>query len=261
MKAACTLMVVLLFGMGVASVSSAIEEAGQERPGAAADRPCHQAIERSALLNGRQLFEAAEACAREGTVDDATFLLLAGQVQALTDMSLLKPVSEAEQRAVTRLYGALYYKYGGSGPDELFRDPVRASAMIERLDRWRPAFREGYNPGWRYQGPVDSNRYRSMVDHPMDSRLAKLAWYRNLLEDDRYYAVHRERHELLARNNNRVGSEMNAADRTRIAELDELATKISRSVARVPEPPLPPELLPDTAPNASALEEQRDAVE
>lgn len=266
MKAASTLMGVLLFGMGVASASAAVEEAGQEeRPGsqpeADSDRPCRPAIERSALLNSGQLFEAAEACAHEGATDDAVFLQLAGQVRALTDMSLLKPVSEKEQRTVTRLYGALYYKYGGSGPDDLFRDPVRSSAMFKRLGRWRPAFREDYNPGWRYQGPVGSDRYRAKVDHSMKSRLAKLASYRNLLEDDRYYAVHRERRELLARNDNTIGPDTDAADRARIAELDELAAEISRSIAREPEPPLPPELLPDTAPNASAPQEERDAVE
>lgn len=265
MKPAGTLMFVLLFGVGVVSVSSAVEEAGQERlgsqSGSDSDRTCRQAIERSALLNGGQLFDAAEACAREGAADDAVFLLLAGQVRALTDLSLLKPVSEEEQRAVTRLYGALYYKYGGSGPDELFRDPVRASAMFERLGRWRPAFPEDYYPGWTYRGPVESDRYRAKMDHTIESRLAKLSSYRNLLEDDRYYAVHRERQALLARNDNTIGPDTDAADRARVAELDELAAKISRSIAREPEPSLPPELLPDTAPNASAPQEERDAGE
>ena len=265
MKPAGTLMIVMLFGMGLASVSSAVEEAGQERPGsqpeAESDRPCGQAIEQSTLLNGGQLFEAAEACAREEAVDDAVFLLLAGQVRALTDMSLLEPVSEEEQRAVTKLYGALYYKYGGSGPDEFFLDPVRSSAMFERLGRWRPAFREDYSPGWRYQGPVESDRYRAKLVHSMESRLAKLESYRKLLEDDRYYAVHRERQELLDRNNNTIGPDTDAADRARIEELDELAAKLTRSMAREPEPRLPPELLPDTAPNASTPQEERDASE
>ena len=68
------------------------------------------------------MFEGAEACAGVEASDDAVFLLLAGQVRALTDMSLLTPDSDADQAAAAELYGALYYKYGGSGPDELFRD-------------------------------------------------------------------------------------------------------------------------------------------
>ena len=89
-----------------------------------------------------------------------------------------------------------------------------------------------------------------MVDHGIESRLAKLERYRNLLEDDRYYAVHQERQELLARNNNRIVA--GTDDANRIAELDELAETIERSIPRVPEPPMPRELLPYTAPNASA---------
>ena len=151
MKTAAMLTVVLLVSMGVGSVSFADEEAGLERPSslppAATDEPCRRAIEQSAVLNGGQLFEAAEACAREEAADDAVFLMLAGQVRAVTDMSLLEPVSEFEQSAVVELYVALYYKYGGAGPDELFRDAVRATAMFERLGTWRPVFSESYSPG------------------------------------------------------------------------------------------------------------------
>ena len=189
MNFAATVVVGALLGAGVVSVGSAAEESGPERsnsrPGGDSDRPCRQAIEQSALLNGEQLFEAADACARAGVVDDAVFLLLAGQARALTDISLLKPVSEAEQGADTKLYGALYYKYGGSGSAELFRDAFRAAAMVERLRTWRPAFPEGYSPGWRYHGPVDSERYQATVNRSIESRLAKLESYRRSLADDR----------------------------------------------------------------------------
>ena len=254
MKTAAMLTVVLLFCMGVGVVSFADEESGLEQPspqlGAHADEPCQQAIEQSALLNGGELFEAAEACARLKAADDAVFLMLAGQVRALTDMVLLEPASEAGQSTVGELYGALYYRYGGSGPDELLRDAVRATAMFERLRKWRPDFSERYSPGWLYQGPVDGDVYQLMADYNMDVRLAKLERFRNLLEDDGYYAAHRERDELLARNNNRVvaGTE----DGDRIRELGELANAISRSIPFVPEPDPPRELLPYMAPNASA---------
>ena len=48
---------------------------------------------------------------------------------------------------------------------------------------------------------------------------------RNLLQDERYYAVHREHRELLARNNNRIVAGTDDADR--IAELQDLLDTIS----------------------------------
>ena len=260
MKTAAKLILVLLLGVNVSSVTFADEETGLEQPisqpGAGTDEPCRRAIEQSALLNGGELFEAAEACARVEEADDAVFLMLVGQVRALTDMSLLEPASVADQTTVGELYGALYYKYGGSGPDELFRNAVRATAMFERLGTWRPDFSEHYSPGWRYRSPSGGDVYQLMADHSMDVRLAKLERYRNLLEDDRYYAVHRERQELLARNNNRIVAGTDDADR--IGELDELADAISGSIPLVPVPEPPRELLLYTAPNAGAPLEEID---
>ena len=263
MNKAITLTVVLLLGMGVVPASSAVESPGPERPrsppGAETDGSCGKAIERSAFLNGWELFEAADACAREEVADDAVFLLLAGQVRGLTDMTLLTPVSAADMQVVAELYGAMFYRYGGSGPDELFRDAVRANAIFERLKQWRPEFPESYSPGWRYEAPVEGERYQAMVEHSVESRLAKLQSYRNLIEDDRYYAVHRERQKLLARNNNTVVH--GTLDGDRIAELDDVLESIASSIPRFPEPPLPPELRFEAPPNLDAWFEELEAKE
>lgn len=261
MKSAIGLPVALLLSIGVCPASAAVEEAAQERsPSVSPDGTniaCRRAIERSTSLNGGQLFEAAEACAEGGEADDAVFLMLAGQVRALTDMSLLTPDSEGDEAAAGQLYGTLFYKYGGPGPDELFRDADRTTAMLARLRNWRPVFSESYTPGWGYKGPVASERYELMVDHSIRSRLAELRSYGNLLENDRYYAIHRERHELLARNNYQITQ--GTDDANRIAELQQLLDSISDSIARVPEPLLPQELQPDYAPNPNAEFEQLHA--
>ena len=216
----------------------------------ATDVSCTQTIERSTSLNGPQLFSAAEACARAEQSDDAVFLVLAGQVRAMADMSLLEPQSEPDEEAMAELYGAVYYKYGGSGPDDMYRDVDRADRMFRRLRSWRPSFSDSYDPGWNYQPPAERERYLLMVDYSIRSRLAKLETYRNLVQDDRYYAIHKERREILARNNSRItpGTE----DGDRIEELDQMEATIRSSIPRVPEPPLPDELQPDYSPNPDA---------
>ena len=239
----------LLIALVVTRVSGSPDETGREETDSglwdATDIPCAQAIERSTSLNGPQLFRAAEACAHEEQSDDAVFLLWAGQVRAMADMFLLEPRSEPDREAVGDLYGALFYQYGGSGPDELFRDAEKAAKMFARLSAWRPSFSDGYDPGWSY-ATVEVDRYRLMLDHSIRSRLAKLETYRNLIQDDRYYAVQTERNEILARNASRIteGTE----DANRIRELDQVAAALARSIPRVPEPPLPKELEPDYGP-------------
>lgn len=218
--------------------------------GDAVDIPCTQAIERSTSLNGPQLFRAAEACGREAESDDAVFLLWAGQVRAMADMFLLEPLSGPDREAAAELYGALYYTYGGPGPDELFRDAEKATRMFARLRAWRPTFSDGYDPGWSYESPVEVDRYRLMVDYSKRSRLAKLETYRNLIQDDRYYAVQTERNKILARNDSRIveGTE----DANRLRELDQIAAALARSIPRVPEPSLPKELEPVDGPDPDA---------
>ena len=187
----------------------------------ATDVSCTQTIERSTSLNGPQLFSAAEACARAEQSDDAVFLVLAGQVRAMADMSLLEPQSEPDEEAMAELYGAVYYKYGGLGPDELFRDADRASGMLGRLRSWRPSFPDGYNPGWNYKPRPDPDRYHLMVDYSKRSRLAQLETYRNLIQHDPYYAAKTERKEILARNDSRSLS----ARRMRIASRNSTGSK------------------------------------
>lgn len=244
----------LLLGLVISRASASPDETGREGTAsglwAATDLPCARAIEQSTSLNGPQLFRAAEACARDEKSDDAVFLLWAGQVRAMADMFLLEPRSEPDREAAAELYGALFYKYGGSGPDELFRDPEKAAKMFARLSAWRPTFSDGYDPGWSYASPVEVGRYRLMVDHSKRSRLAKLATYRNLIQDDRYYAVQRQRAEILARNDSKVTQ--GTGDANRIRELDQIAATLARSIPRVPEPSLPKELQPDDGPNPDA---------
>lgn len=244
----------LLVALVVYEASASSDETGREGPASglwdATDIPCPQAVERSTSLNGPQLFRAAEACTREERSDDAAFLLWAGQVRAMADMYLLEPRSGPDRDAAAELFGALYYTYGGSGPDELFRDAEKAAKMFVRLSAWRPSFSDAYDPGWSYESPVEVDRYRLMVDHSKRSRLAKLETYRNLIQDDRYYAVRTERNEILARNDSRIVEGTEDADRLR--ELDQVAAALARSIPRVPEPSLPKELEPVDGPDPDA---------
>lgn len=230
-----------------AETESAESESTQRN---ATDIPCAQAIEQSTSLNGMELFKSAEACAREERVDDAVFFLVVGQVRAIADMSVLEPRSELDEDAAAELYGASYYTYGGAGPDDMYRDADRIAEMLRRLRSWRPSLTDGYDPGWNYERPVDGDRYRLMADYSIRTRLTQLESYRNLIQDDRYYAIQQERQEILAQGNSRTVTGTEDADR--IQELDRMAAIIRSSIPSVPEPPLPKELLVHYRPNPDA---------
>ena len=207
-----------------------------------ADIPCREAVERSAILNAPQLLRAAEDCASDGEANDSVFLLLAGQVRAMTDMAVLQPQTEVDEMAIGQLYGAIYYNYGGSGSLAMHRDADRFSAIIERLRNWVPSISDGYDPGWNQKLPVDRKRYRLMIDYSLRERVAKLEWYNNLVQEDRYFQAAKERDEILSRNNSRVDA--GTDDANRLDELRRITDEINKSNPYEP-PPLPRELQQD----------------
>ena len=207
-----------------------------------ADIPCRQAVERRAILNAPQLLRAAEDCASAGEANDSVFLLLAGQVRAMTDMGVLQPQTEVDEMAMGQLYSAIYYRYGGSGSLELHRDVDRFSAIVERLRDWVPSVSDGYDPGWNRKSPVDYDRYGLMLDYSLRERVAKLEWYNNLVQEDRFFEAAKERDEILARNNSRVVA--GTDDANRLDELRRITDEIDESNP-YQAPPLPRELQQD----------------
>lgn len=204
-----------------------------------ADIPCDEAVEKRDILNGPQFFRAAEDCARNGSTVDSVFLLLAGQVRAMADLSLLQPQTESDEMAMGQLYGAIYYGYGGSGPLEMHRNAESFAAIIEHLRDWDPSLSDGYDPGWDHKQPVDRERYRLMLDYSLRERVAKLEWYNRLVQDDRYFAAAKERDEILARNDSRVVA--GTDDANRLDELRRITDAVGESNP-YQAPPFPREL-------------------
>ena len=206
-----------------------------------ADIPCDEAIEKRDILNGPQFFRAAEDCARNGAAMDSVFLLLAGQVRAMSDLSVLRPQTESDEIAMGELYSAIYYGYGGSGSLEMHRDADSFAEIVERLRGWAPSISAGYNPGWDHKSPVDRERYRLMIDYSLRERVAKLEWYNKLVQDDRYFAAAKERDEILARNDSRVVA--GTDDAKRLDELRRITDAVGQSNP-YRAPPFPKELQP-----------------
>jgi hypothetical protein len=182
----------------------------------------------STTLNGVALIEAAGSCFREDKQLEGTFLLLAGQIRSSADLALLRPVDDADERATGELYGLLYFKAGGAGPDQLYRDSSMTRTLFGQLDEWSPSFFDGYNPGWKYKKSSRTDLYEETLRNSKAGRLAQLRHYVSLINDDVYYAASRELAEIQKRNP--TGIVTNTPDGERMKQLYEVMQQASRSI-------------------------------
>ena len=161
---------------------------------------CGTALENARSLNANELWSGAVNCAESGYADRATFLMIVGQIRAMTDMSILEAATDEDEIKVSDLYGTLYYQMGGSGYDELYRDVNRSDELFGAVRDWNPSFDANYDPGWAYKTVGDPPSYLQMVRCQKAVRLQKLNWYAGLIRIDAYYAASKELAELQAAN-------------------------------------------------------------
>jgi hypothetical protein len=206
--------------------------------GRAADAPaqCDAVVDRATQLNASQLFEGSALCVNEKRSFDATFLQIAGQIRAMTDMESLIPKKDEDKLKGASLYGQLFYVNGGAGDREVYRDPAITQKLLERIDAWMPGFPTDYDPGWQYKKRPSETAYSESVKYTKADRVAQLRWYATLVRNDEYYAAESEVAEIQKRNPR--GIVAGSADYERMQQLSASMNKI---VASVGKPDLPPQ--------------------
>lgn len=161
---------------------------------------CASALSDALTMNATELWAAANKCAEGSDVDGATYLMLVGQIRAMTDMGVLEAATDQDEVTVAELYGTLYYSMGGSGYDEIYRDENRTNDLFAAVREWNPQLDGTYNPGWAYRAITDSALYAQTIQCQKALRLQRLDWYAGLIRIDDYYAASRELDELRAAN-------------------------------------------------------------
>ncbi len=210
---------------------------------------CAEAMDRSTVLNGRTLIAAAASCFRDARHVEGNFLLVAGQVRSMTDMSLLTPAGDADEIAAAELYGLIFFQAGGTGYDEVYRDPLLRQQLFDGLDAWSPALFDGYDPGWRYRSGPAASLYDEMAAYMKATRLAQVRHYAELIQDDAYYAARREFGELQARNPGGLVAGSPDADRADalMSIMREISAAVPKQTVDLKPPDIPP---PEPDPDA-----------
>jgi hypothetical protein len=153
---------------------------------------CTGPVESAPRLNAMELFRGAAVCAALNIPVEGNFLLVAGQVRAITDMSLMLPESEADRRAPAALYGLIFFQLGGPGREEVYRDSAATARLLQLLDAWSPALAPTYDPGWSAGRRPDVAAYQTALAEEKARRRRQLTAIARAFSDDDYYALHQE---------------------------------------------------------------------
>ncbi len=194
----------------------------------------------AAALNGSALFAGATSCAQAERKEDANFLILVGQIRALSDLTILTPSDEESATRAGQLYAQIYYQFGGLGFDEVYRTAASVSTLERRVRAVNIAFTPGYDPGWSYRASSKIDIYDAIVANTREQRLWQMRSMALRLRNDEYYAAHQALGEL--QRANPTFQEGTPA----YEELGRLNARMEAAARDIPELP-PPE---DTTPYA-----------
>jgi hypothetical protein len=179
------LMRAVIVGLVTAVVSSCSTLEPHQQP----HSPCETFLAGTPDLNAKGMFDAAAACAGEGRKEDANRLMMLGQIRAVTDMSVLEPADEDAMTAAGELYGAIFYRLGGLGFDEVYRDPAAVERLANDIAAARLRHEPGYNPGWPYKPSSKTDVYDMLIENAKQRRIWQMRNVAVKLQNDVYYAA------------------------------------------------------------------------
>ena len=204
--------------------------------GAAADTSlCESAVKAAAQDNAMALFRGAEACAQDDNETDATFLLVVGQIRALSDMTILQPADDESKLKAGELYRNLYYNYGGMGPDEFYRKSTQVDALVKKVNNTDLTLNSNYDPGWRFRSSSKTDIYPQIIESNRARRIWQINNTANRLQNDEYYALYRAERDLRKRNPVYKQGTPAYAEAERLMAL---MRKIEQNIQLMPEPKL-----------------------
>lgn len=193
---------------------------------------CESSKKLVSIMNASELFDATSVCWLEGKKDLSAYLQNIGQIRAITDMTLYTPQKE-DERNVIELYSRLYYEFGGSGDDEIFRSEERYATLISQIDTVMLTNENGYSPGWKYKSNSKKKLYSQFLNDAKNKRLWQLKSYKNLLTNDIYYEAHKAASLLQLENSTfEVGTEAYGE----YQRLNEIMRQSSLTIEKLPPP-------------------------
>lgn len=199
-------------------------EEAEERLWQDVETSCKEALSYSETLNAVELFVASVDCSESGAISDQAYLRALGQVRAVTDLEMFKPLDSFEEIVMGNLAVALGYRFSALAEPKNFRDPNFFQELESRVNAWLPLLEANYFPGWEYRNDLIESDYFNTLHRIRREFLAEISLQATILQNDRYFFAYEESREIMARNSNSLSPE--DADYQRFTELSELLAEV-----------------------------------
>jgi hypothetical protein len=161
---------------------------------------CDRQVARAASLNAPDLLYGASVCFAAHMPVEGNFLLNAGQVRSIADLTLMVPATRADSDVQISLYSIIYFQAGGPGSEEVFREAPLRDRFFWLFDSWSPAYAADYDPGWNVRRRPGAADYQAAVAESRTGRRRQLTDVATLYSDETYYSLHRRFLDLQTRN-------------------------------------------------------------
>lgn len=161
---------------------------------------CEQALSNATTLNAYDIWHGAGDCSEKNKKMKTNFLLITGQIRAMTDMATLEPATEEDAKQASDLYGLLYSTTGGSGFDEVYQDNDQSKQLFNKLKTWSGSFDKQYNPGWTYNQALKPSAYDNMLSCQKALRINKLTQHAQLMLNQDYRDIRATLESFLVKN-------------------------------------------------------------
>ena len=146
--------------------------------------------------NGPQLFYAAIVESHLGNKLESLKYLISGQIRSTTDMSLLEPSAESDEKLMAQLYEMIFYQFGGAGGNEIYQDERTYKKVFDNIRSYNAIIDDTYSPGWSYKSSFSTSEYLDAIAQGKTNRIQQLTDLVSLLRNKEYVALSKELQEL-----------------------------------------------------------------
>jgi hypothetical protein len=162
--------------------------------------PCAYAVASASNLTATALFTGAVSCSQEGRKEDTNFLMILGQIRAMADLTIFVPADDSSRKKGAELYSEVYYRFGGLGFDDVYRDQAKVDALERRVRQTDLSLTRAYDPGWQYRPSSKTDIYATVLSNIREQRVWQMRNMALELQNDEYYSAYKAEQELRRRN-------------------------------------------------------------
>ncbi|HET9314446.1 MAG TPA: energy transducer TonB [Vicinamibacteria bacterium] len=182
----------LLAGLLLAPLAAAAQPPGDVTDTLASGTPAEQRQALDAVLaapdaiGSVDLLQAAAVAHLLGRIEDAGFLLYAGQLRARVDLDRFPPRdrgAEGPEALIASLGGPI----GEVVNPALMRYPAAFEHAVARLRRWDPVATGDYDPGWDHGASPSADQTRATADRLKREMLQPVEGMARLLANPEYF--------------------------------------------------------------------------